>query len=618
MVGHTEHDLMSCINRKPHALKREKTLAIPRHFIFFDTETKPIKQLDGSVVQRFELGWACYWRRGYGRNREKIRWYNFTDAGDFWAFVACHIQPKIKIWVLARNIVFDFTVLEGWKHLRSGGYKLKFFHNAGCTTIISVKAKGGSIVFLDVMNWFVESLAKTGERIGIPKLKIDFETTSTEYLNTYCKRDVEIELENFKRFIRFLEGNSVSRLCYTRGSTAMAAYLFRHYDRRIYIHNNKEALDLERDSYRGGRTECFFLGNLSDDNYHILDVNSLYPFVMREQEYPVKYKRLVHDPKISDLVGFLQSYSVISSVMIVTDEPVYAVRRKRTIFPVGRFWVTLTSPELKYALKHGHIKKVGFTVLYDKANIFRSYVDRFYQLRREFADAGIAEYEELCKKMLNSLYGKFGQKADVWKKIGNCPNEPDRVEILYISGSTRRSQIRYLLGEVFELVGYEESFNSFPAIASHVTAYARLHLYDLMKIAGAGNYFYCDTDSLAVNDTGLDRLAEHLDSTQLGRLKIVESTRSLFIRGLKDYVIDEREVVKGVRKNAVKIRDGLYQQEQWPSFRGLLRNGQPDTYTVKTITKSLTREYTKGTVTDNGLIDPLILADDVRPPPLLF
>ncbi|GAG78649.1 unnamed protein product, partial [marine sediment metagenome] len=74
------------------------------------------------------------------------------------------------------------TVVEGWKYLRQVGFKLKFFHNAGTCSIISVKGRFGSIVFLDIMNWFVESLAKTGQRIGMPKLKIDFETCTDEYL----------------------------------------------------------------------------------------------------------------------------------------------------------------------------------------------------------------------------------------------------------------------------------------------------------------------------------------------------------------------------------------------------------------------------------------------------
>ncbi|GAF92934.1 unnamed protein product, partial [marine sediment metagenome] len=70
--------------------------------------------------------------------------------------------------------------------------------------------------------------------------------------------------------------------------------------------------------------------------------------------------------------------------------------------------------------------------------------------------------------------------------------EPDRVELCFIVGICRTKQIRYLLGEIFELVGYGECFNSFPAIAAEVSAYARMYLYKLMKQAKFENVFYCD------------------------------------------------------------------------------------------------------------------------------
>jgi len=600
---------MSSIARTPHCLKREKTLAMPRHIIFFDCETEQERLDNGSIKQKLKLGWACYYCKAYGRNLEKVKWHTFNDALSFWQFVYKHTERKRKLWVLARNLVFDFTLVEGWKYLRQVGFKLKFFHNEGTCSIISVKGRFGSIVFLDVMNYFVESLAKTGERIGIPKLKIDFETCTDEFLSIYCKRDVEIELENFKRLIKFLEANSVARLCYTRGSTAMAAYLFRHYHNRIYIHNNEQAIQLERDSYRGGRCECFYLGELNDGDYYIVDVNSLYPFVMRNNSYPVKYITQTHKIEVEALQHTLKDKSVIARVLIDTDESVYAVRRGRTIFPVGRFWVTLTTPELLYALRANHIVKIERAVIYEQANIFKTYVDRFYKLRQEFKSAGVAEYEELCKKMLNSLYGKFGQKADVWEKIGECPNEPDRVELCFEVGAVRVKQIRYLLGEIFELKGYEESFNSFPAIPAHVSAYGRLHLWQLIKQAGQGNYFYCDTDSLIVNEVGLCNLQNQVDNVNLGSLKIVGSMTELVIRGLKDYSTETKQVVKGIRKNAVEIRDGVYEQEIWPSFKGLLRSGQTDTYTVKKITKVLARKYTKGYVNPDGSIVPLLLGE---------
>ncbi|GAI16839.1 unnamed protein product, partial [marine sediment metagenome] len=188
--------------------------------------------------------------------------------------------------------------------------------------------------------------------------------------------------------------------------------------------SNKEAIKLERDSYKGGRVECFYLGELKNDNYYMLDVNSLYPFVMRNNMYPVRYVKIRHNISRTALNTYLDNRAACAQVFIETAVPVYAVRRARCIFPVGRFWTVLTTPELKYALAKGHIKQVGDCVIYKQASIFKSYVDKFYAMRQDFRSAGTAEYEELCKKMLNSLYGKFGQKGEDWTKIGDCPNEP--------------------------------------------------------------------------------------------------------------------------------------------------------------------------------------------------
>ena len=67
------------------------------------------------------------------------------------------------------------------------------------------------------MNWFVESLEKTGLRIGIPKMHVDFDTVDDLHLSEYCKNDVRIEIENFRLFIRFLEENQYCPVCAIRG-----------------------------------------------------------------------------------------------------------------------------------------------------------------------------------------------------------------------------------------------------------------------------------------------------------------------------------------------------------------------------------------------------------------
>lgn len=603
---------MSSIARPAHVLKREKTVTIPRYFIFFDTETTQYVNADKSIRQCFRMAWACFYQRQYGRHKETVEWFYCESPAAFWEIVFGHTESKQRLWVIARNIVFDFTVVEGWSFLRRAGYKLKFFHNNGVSVIVSVAKGNRSIVFLDSMNWFTESLAETGKRIGIPKLQIDFEACTEQELSIYCKNDVRIEFENFRKFISFLESNTISRLCYTKASTAMAAYLLRHYNTPIYIHNNAEAISLERDSYKGGRCECFYLGDLGYENYYVLDVNSLYPYVMRNNVYPVKYCQIMHSIRAKDLADIIQTKAAVAKVRIDTDEPVYAIKTGRTIFPIGYFEATLCTPELKYALEHNHIKEVIDCVVYEQANIFTSYVDTMYRLRREFADARVSEYEKLCKVLLNSLYGKFGQKAENWKKISECPDEPDH-EIIYFCNNPRRIiRQRFLLGSLYELVSYGESYNSFPAIAAHVTAYGRMYLWSLMQKVGQGNYFYCDTDSLIVNKSGLCKLAGLLSNTELGKLKLQEQGTHLVIRGLKDYITDTKTVIKGISKNAVRVSDGIYEQQSWPTFKGILKTGDVNTYTVSNITKHLSREYTKGIVSKTGIITPFTLCKEVQ------
>jgi hypothetical protein len=602
---------MSSIARPAHLLKREKTLTIPRHFIFFDTETKQTEQPDRSVVQTFKLGWAVYYCRSYGKHAERTDWQYLKEACDFWQFVFAHAEQKQRLWVIARNIVFDFTVCGGWAALKAEGYKLEFFHNNGVSVIVTVKKGSSTIVFLDSMNWFTESLAETGKRIGLPKMEIDFETCTTEQLSVYCKNDVQIEFANFKIFIAFLEKNTVARLCYTKASTAMAAYLLRHYHTPIYIHNNWEALRLERDSYKGGRCECFYIGEISDENIYIADVNSLYPFVMQHNLYPVKYKGVEHNLAVADLRRIVDSMAVVAKVSIDTTEPVYAVKGDRTIFPVGQFVTALCTPELKYALSHGHVKAVLDCYTYEQADIFTSYVTTMYDIRKRFKAEGQREYEQICKYLLNSLYGKFGQKAENWVKIGEAPDEPDREELIFLNNPRRIMRLRFLLGEVFQLKGYGEAYNSFPAIAAHVTAYARMYLWHLMQVCGVGNYFYCDTDSLMVNETGLLNLSEYLSDTELGKLKIESHFNHLVIRGLKDYETAEKTAIKGISKHATKVAEGVYEQDSWPTFRGLFHTADVNVYTVNRVVKHLSREYTKGTVTDTGKVSPFVKAEGV-------
>lgn len=154
----------------------------------------------------------------------------------------------------------------------------------------------------------------------------------------------------------------------------------------------------------------------------------------------------------------------------------------------------------------------------------------------------------------------------------------------------------------------EETRHSFPAIAAHVTAYARQYLWRLMETAGVGNYYYCDTDSLFVNRAGYANLTAYLDNDRLGGLKVEKQVQELRIFGLKDYVADDKITLKGIRRNAVQITATRYRQEQWPSLQGLLVAADTQSYTTISREKNLYRDYRKGLVKTTGEIVPFLLA----------
>jgi DNA polymerase elongation subunit (family B) len=203
------------------------------------------------------------------------------------------------------------------------------------------------------------------------------------------------------------------------------------------------------------------------------------------------------------------------------------------IFPVGNFETFLSTPEIIYALEHGHIKKVLAINIYEKANIFSEYVEYFYNMRLEAKAKGDEVRTLLYKLFLNSLYGKFGQKSNHWEKVGEADPTEVKLERIYDVDTKKFITVKIFGGGIFRKndleEGENESFYSFPAIASHVTSYARMLLWKYIETAGIENVYYTDTDSLFVNLEGYKNLekANYLNEDTLGLLKLEYQSRLL-------------------------------------------------------------------------------------------
>jgi len=143
------------------------------------------------------------------------------------------------------------------------------------------------------------------------------------------------------------------------------------------------------------------------------DVNALYPYVMSEYPMPVGHPKhfigdiFKHDP---NAFGFF--YCDVETPNNL-EHPIIQLHHKtndgiRTISPLGKFENMLFSEEIKNAQKYGYKFNIKYGYLFDKALIFKDYIQNLYNIRLSYPKTDPLNYT--AKIIMNSLYGRFGMK----------------------------------------------------------------------------------------------------------------------------------------------------------------------------------------------------------------
>lgn len=617
-------------NRKNHVLQQNKANQRPCYVIFFDCETRPIAISDKEDIHVLRLGWACFTRTDNTKQGFTPEWLYFTDTRSFWRFVEKYARPNRKLYLVAHNIAFDFRIVNGFEYTKANRWHLSFFYNRGKTCLLTYRKGNTTLQLLDMTNFFPMSLHQVGEAVGVRKQSVDFANVDDQPLSVYCHRDVEVLVKAWDTWIAFLDTHDLGNFRHTLPAQAFNAFRHRFMKHKIHIHNNERICDLEREAYRGGRTEVFWKGRRTGGEYFQLDVNSMYAYVMQQRDYPAKFIQSRETMSVWKLRNMVKIACVVARVDIETEEPCFPVHTgTRNIYPIGAFKTTLTTPELRYALDHNMVKRVGLIAWYRKRPIFQEYSTYFADLKEQYGREENTAFRTIAKLFGNSLYGKFGQLG---MKTTIRPDVPESqrpyeaiVEVTRImqnrnrgSGgdhpkagrklTTRRAGRSYRLGGdyVIEQTG-GESYNSFPAIAAHVTAYARMFLWQLIRMAGRNNVYYTDTDCLMVNRAGYDHLRPLLDNHALGYLKIEKQANTLTIHAAKDYQLGDKVRIKGIRKNAEQLGPNLFEQIQFLGLSGAIQRESPDLVTIRQVRKTLAREVKTGLVGNDGWVKPFRL-----------
>lgn len=580
---------------------------IPQIRIYVDTETWAQKSLgDFSETHTFRLGYCCVVKEN-GHGVATKYGYALKRKEDLFRIIDMHVFAKRKAWIFCHNYNFDALVLDLFGQLKQNRYEIQRWIIDSDMFIVTAKGNEKSLAFIDSFNYFKTSIAKMGDILGKQKIKVDFDHVSDTELMRYCQNDTEILRDFMETFISWWRNGHYGNFRYTMAGLALEAYRHRFMRTDIWLHDVVEAQKLELESYRGGRAEAFFIGKPSASQFYKLDINSMYPYVMAHNTFPVALSGIKSNLTHEQIAKLCDKYLVVADVEYTAYDTAISVRRERLINPVGRIRATLCTPELKYLLGRGIINKVHICAFYRHANIFADYINHFYIERMRFRAEKNSIMDTFAKLFMNSLYGKFGQQNTQYELLGDSWLEHNCIQHVIGDNYSGRETEIHLNGKVYRRVGSEISETAFVAIASHVTAYARMLLWKYINTAGYRNCYYCDTDSLFVNQKGYERLAKFIDSNELGKLKLESVSDYLEIRNVKDYTFGNETKRKGVRKDAIEVTQNVFRQTRFSKIRSMLNANTDNAVLVEQIEKRLSTEYKKGEKGKGGWVRPFCL-----------
>lgn len=451
--------------------------------------------------------------------------------------------------------------------------------------------KRNSITFLDTMNYAKLSVERLGGIIGIPKLekpeflgrKIPRSSRDYDVLVRYNLNDSKISCKGLQFLYDTFEKIGASpRL--TIASTSMSLYKNKYLDKAYFTHDVDTLLEIFK-GYYGGRCEAFARGKFNNYNYY--DFNSLYPFVMQFSYPDPNSLRIKHENSDRHILSYEGMSKVRVSCPLNMEYPLLPLRHnEKLLFPTGTFEGYYTHLELRKAVTLGYtILKVYKTFYYTRMTYpFKAFVEDMYNLRLKYKKEG-SPMEYVVKILMNSLYGKFGQKF--LAKDNVVYNDLDPYEF-------RKYRKWEIIGDYIRVVeDRPPSAFCIPIWAAYVTAYARLHLHDHILLSRP---LYVDTDSLITRK-------EFISSNDLGKLKLEMRVKQGFIVKPKFYGLigdDNAETakIKGIGKKLVygdfsKIaRNPTVSYQKFMKFReSLRRNRMPNE--VITVQKHLDLEDNK-------------------------
>lgn len=361
---------------------------------------------------------------------------------------------------------------------------------------------------LKILPFSVDKIAKTF-KLPIKKGTIDYKTYRapghklTDNEIDYLKRDVEIMgLAMKEMFAQNMKSITI-------GANALSDYKRVLGGRLFEYHFPMPSYDADiRKSYRGGFTYLNPIhANTEIGGGIVLDVNSLYPFVMYDRIMPigegVYYDGVYIDNHIYPLYiqmikcQFELKNEKIPTIQIKNPSSFYDPVEYITSSGYDEITLCLTCVDLKLFLEQYNVYNLEYIsgwMFQGASGLFKKYIDKWTKAKITAKVEGNNGLYTIAKLMLNSLYGKFATNPKGKLKIPVYDTEENFIRLIP-DNETERNSV-------------------YIPVASFITSYAR----DITIRAAQSVYhrfIYADTDSLHLIGRTLPQSLK-LHPTELG------------------------------------------------------------------------------------------------------
>ncbi|MEM4068021.1 MAG: DNA polymerase [Candidatus Micrarchaeaceae archaeon] len=567
-------------------------------------------------------------------------------------FIYFYSKDDVKEWLthgepkhvyIHNGLKFDLELIFGYHDLLN--YNLIFSNGKLYHAIINKSHIFDSYLLIP------KSLKKIGIDLGLVKgelqkelaiIKKDEFYKRINEIEKYCENDVIILENGLNWLFNFINEYGIEKYYkYLTIASLSFSLISKQANLRLSLHKSKNKNikvinpmhNLFLLSYFGGRTEAFFNG-IYNGQIYTYDFNSLYPSCFF-YSFPNKFLFAKTNVKENDLKTILlDEYEGLGFFEIDAPKGVFGFydnekfidigllpykdkKQNKIIYPVGHFYGWYNFNEIRYAIAHGYKIKAITLYVFDKILYHDIYhvINQFYKLRKTDS-----KNSYLYKLMINSFYGKFGEKHQ--NEIYIAPEKEkdliyDYDHYKYITEIDNDNNIKYIIVKDLK---YTLSNHTDFSIASYITSYARIQLLKKFEeiIQNNGKIYYCDTDSIFTNIL-------INSNNELGNIKLEYEGIKLILKGQKNYKIFTKngeiiEKMKGIPKDASLINTlnndndeiEIYEYNHILPFKSGIKkyNELTNEKVIKKIKNTYKREKGKGFLYALELNSPNVLINE--------